>query len=366
MAFLVGTDTGGTFTDCVVVGEDGALQIGKAPSTPPDFAQGVLDSLENTLGDGNGAAPTLDDASAFLHGATVALNAIITRRGAKVGMLTTRGHRDALFFMRSTGRVAGLSIAEVYDYPRTGKPEPIVPKYLIEEIDERVDYKGAVVVPLNEETARRSIQRLLDQDVEAIAINLLWCFKNAEHERRLEELVTEIAPEMPVAVASRIVPKSGEYERGATTVMNAYTVPLVSRYVERLDNGLRERELRSPLLVMQTSGGVLRADEAVGRPVYTLNSGPAGGVIGALPRLAPRSRQHRLHRRGGHELRRRAGRGRRARDDADGHRQSVPAGAPLGRRRLHRRRRRQHCARDRRPHAGRPGQRRRRPGARLL
>jgi N-methylhydantoinase A len=282
VTFLIGTDTGGTFTDCVVVGEDGTLQIGKAPSTPPDFAQGVLDSLENTLGDGKGARPrTLSDANAFLHGATVALNAIITRRGAKVGLLTTRGHRDALFFMRSTGRVAGLSIAEVYDYPRTGKPEPIIPKYLIEEIDERVDYNGAVVVALHEENARRSIERLVDEGVEAIAISLLWCFKNPAHEQRLEELVHEVAPDMPVAVASRIVPKSGEYERAATTVMNAYTVPLVSSYVERLDTGLRERALESPLLVMQTSGGVLRADEAVSRPVYTLNSGPAGGVIAA-------------------------------------------------------------------------------------
>src|SRR3954467_85662 len=188
MGFLVGTDTGGTFTDCVVVAENGALKIGKAPSTPPDFAQGVLDSLENTLADGNGATPTLDDASAFLHGATVALNAILTRRGAKVGLLTTRGHRDALFFMRSTGRVAGLSISEVYDYPNTGKPEPIVPKYLIEEIDERVDYKGAIVVALNEERARESIRRLVAQGVEAIAISLLWCFKNPAHEQRLAEL----------------------------------------------------------------------------------------------------------------------------------------------------------------------------------
>jgi N-methylhydantoinase A len=282
MGYLVGTDTGGTFTDCVVVGEDGTLRIGKAPSTPSDFAQGVLDSVTNTLGDGNGGGPPqLVEANAFLHGATVALNAILTRRGAKVGLLTTRGHRDALFFMRSTGRTAGLSIAEVYDYPNTGKPEPIVPKYLIEEIDERVDYKGAVVVPLNEERAREAIRRLVERDVEAIAINLLWCFKNPDHERRLAELVREEAPEMPVAVASAIVPKSGEYERAATTVMNAYTVPLVSSYVEHLETGLRDRSLRSPMLVMQTSGGVLRADEVIARPVYTLNSGPAGGVIGA-------------------------------------------------------------------------------------
>ncbi len=281
MGFLVGTDTGGTFTDCVVVGEDGELKIGKAPSTPGNFAEGVLDSLTNTLVNGNGGPPPLTDATAFLHGATVALNAILTRRGAKVGLLTTRGHRDALFFMRSTGRVAGLSIAEVYDYPNTGKPEPIVPKYLIQEIDERVDYKGAVVVPLNEDRARDAIEALIAEGVEAIAISLLWCFKNPEHEQRLAELVTEIAPDMPVAVASQIVPKSGEYERTATTVMNAYTVPLVSNYVRGLEEGLRDRELQSPMLVMQTSGGVLRADEVVSRPVYTLNSGPAGGVIGA-------------------------------------------------------------------------------------
>jgi N-methylhydantoinase A len=282
VAFLVGTDTGGTFTDCVVVGHDGELKVGKAPSTPGDFARGVLDSVMNTLGDGNGGGPpSLADANAFLHGATVALNAILTRRGAKVGMLTTRGHRDALFFMRATGRVAGLSISEVYDYPNTGKPEPIVPKYLIEEIDERVDYKGAVVVPLNEERARASIRRLVEQGVEAIAVSLLWCFKNPAHEQRVAELVREEAPDMPVAVASQIVPKSGEYERGATTVMNAYTVPLVSTYVRQLEDGLRDRELRSPMLVMQTSGGVLRADEVVNRPVYTLNSGPAGGVIAA-------------------------------------------------------------------------------------
>lgn len=282
MGFLVGTDTGGTFTDCVIVGDDGTLTIGKASSTPPDFATGVLDSMRNTLAQRNGeSAQDLSEASAFLHGATVALNAILTRRGAKVGLLTTRGHRDALFFMRSTGRVAGLSIAEIYDYPRTGKPEPIVPKYLIEEIDERIDYKGAVVVELNESRARRSIRRLLDEGVQAIAVNLLWCFKNPAHEQRLRELVKEIAPEMPVAVASEIVPKSGEYERGATTVMNAYTMPLVSRYVERLEDGLRKQGLRSPMLVMQTSGGVLRADEVVNRAVYTLNSGPAGGVIAA-------------------------------------------------------------------------------------
>ena len=282
MGYLVGVDTGGTFTDCVIVEEDGMLTIGKASSTPRDFSIGVFDSVNNTFAQSDGdSSVSLEEANAFLHGSTVAINAILTRQGAKVGLLTTRGHRDALFFMRATGRVAGLSISEVYDYPNTGKPEPIVPKYLIEEVDERVDYKGEVIVKLNESRAREAIERLVERGVEAIAINLLWCFKNPAHEQRLRDLVKEIAPEMPVALSSEIVPKSGEYERGATTVMNAYTLPLVASYTERLGAGLKDEGLRSPLLVMQTSGGVMSADEIVRRPVYTLNSGPAGGVIGA-------------------------------------------------------------------------------------
>ena len=278
MSHVVGVDTGGTFTDCVVIDEDGSLAIGKAPSTPPEFAGGVIESMRRTVGRDEGA---LADAAGFFHGTTMTINALITRTGARLGLLTTRGHRDALFIMRVTGRVAGLPHEELFDFPKTSKPAPLVPKYLVEEIDERVDYKGAVVVPLNEERAREAIRRLVDRGVEAIAISLLWSFKNDAHEQRLKELVEEVAPGIRVSVSSEIVPKIGEYERTATTVVNSYTLPLMTRYVENLERKVADEGLSGPFLIMHSAGGVMTAPETSGLPVRTLNSGPAGGVIAA-------------------------------------------------------------------------------------
>lgn len=278
-SIVVGVDTGGTFTDCVAIDSEGGLTIGKAPSTPADFGEGVVASVRRTLAKGDGGL--LTEAVGFLHGTTVTINALLTRTGARVGLLTTRGHRDALFFMRVTGRVAGLAPDELFDFPKTSKPAPLVPKHLVEEIDERVDYKGAVIVPLHEERARASIRRLLDQGVEAIAISLLWSFRNDAHERRLRALVSELAPDLPVSVSSEIVPKIGEYERTATTVVNSYTLPLTSRYVDRLERRLAAEGREGPFLVMQSAGGVMTAAETASSPVRTVNSGPAGGIIAA-------------------------------------------------------------------------------------
>src|SRR5829696_1207258 len=150
MTHTIGVDTGGTFTDCAVIDADGDIRIGKAPSTPTNFSEGVVASMRKTL-PGNGNGGLLSSAMGFLHGTTATINSLLTRSGARVGLLTTKGHRDALFMMRVTGRVAGLTQEELFDFPKTSKPDPLVPKYLVEEVDERVDYKGAVVVPLNEE-----------------------------------------------------------------------------------------------------------------------------------------------------------------------------------------------------------------------
>jgi N-methylhydantoinase A len=125
--------------------------------------------------------------------------------------------------MRVTGRVAGLSETELYDYPRTGKPEPLVPKFLIAEIEERVDFSGDVVVPLNEEQAREAIEKVLAEGVQALAVCLLWSFRNPSHEKRVRELIAELAPGIPVSLSSEIAPKIGEYERSATVAVNAYT-----------------------------------------------------------------------------------------------------------------------------------------------
>jgi len=279
MSHVIGVDTGGTFTDCVAIDADGGIRVGKAPSTPPGFADGVVASVERTVAVGDGTV--LTDAAGFMHGTTITINALLTRTGARVGILTTRGHRDALFIMRVTGRVAGLAPHELFDFPKTSKPEPLVPRVLVEEIDERVDYKGAAVVPLNEESAREAIRRLLDERVEAIGVSLLWSFRRPEHERRLRELVRELAPELPVSLSSEIVPKIGEYERTATTAVNAYTLPLMSQYVGHLGDRLGAQGLDAPFMIMGSAGGVMTATETAELPVRTLNSGPAGGVIAA-------------------------------------------------------------------------------------
>ncbi len=272
--YILGVDTGGTFTDTVVVRADGPVEIGKARSTPDEFSRGVLDSVRNTLHDPNG-----DGLQGFLHGTTISTNALITRSGSTVGVVTTKGHRDALFFMRVTGRVAGLSETELYDYPRTGKPEPLVPKFLIAEIEERVDFSGDVVVPLNEEQAREAIEKVLAEGVQALAVCLLWSFRNPSHEKRVRELIAELAPGIPVSLSSEIAPKIGEYERSATVAVNAYTQPLIEGYIDKLQGRLAEANLLKHLLIMQSAGGCLTADEMKRLPVTTINSGPAGGII---------------------------------------------------------------------------------------
>ena len=174
----IGVDTGGTFTDLVVLHEDGSVEIAKRPSTPPDFGRGVVDVV-----DAVGSEDILQRSSFFYHGTTVTTNAMITGAGARIGFITTGGHRDVLPIMRIVGRSAGLSEIELKQYSYTDKPSPIVPKTRIREVFERVDRSGRVVVPFNEDSARRAVRDLLADGVEAIGICFLWSFANPEHER---------------------------------------------------------------------------------------------------------------------------------------------------------------------------------------
>ncbi|MGG2200992.1 MULTISPECIES: hydantoinase/oxoprolinase family protein [Paenibacillus] len=279
--YIVAVDTGGTFTDCVIVNSKGQVTVGKSHSTPPDFSEGVLESVRVTAEKiGLTLEQLLPRTIQFIHGTTVTTNAMVERRGVKVGFLTTVGHKDVLHMMRIMGRTAGMPVHQL-QLSKTSKPEAIVPKQLIEEVYERVDYKGNVIAPLDLEHSRKAIQRLLDQDVKAIAISLLWSFKNPEHEQILKKLVKELAPEMTVSLSSEIVPKIGEYERSATTVINSYTSPLLSGYVNKLYEGLSSKGLKTQLLIMQSIGGLMPANEAERLSVTTLMSGPAGGVMGA-------------------------------------------------------------------------------------
>src|SRR5437867_9188115 len=188
MPYIIGIDTGGTFTDCVVMDADGRLVTAKAPSTPDDFSEGVMESLRLaaerlTLT----TEALLRDTARLALGTTVGTNAMLQRRGARVGLITTRGHRDVIHIMRGARGVPGLNNVQVLHFPESGKPDPIVPKPFIAEVSERVDCKGQVVVELNEEEAEAAIDKLLARNVEAIAICFLWSFKHAERseERRV-------------------------------------------------------------------------------------------------------------------------------------------------------------------------------------
>jgi N-methylhydantoinase A len=281
--YLVGVDIGGTFTDCVVLDRKGGITATKSASTPGDFAGGMLDAMRL-------AAERLGIAfdafcaqiSVLTHGTTVGTNALIQRKGAKVGLITTKGHEDAIHIMRGSRGVTSRDIAKVVHFPESQKPDPIVPKRYIRGVSERVDCFGEVVVPLNEVEAERAIRALAADGCEAIAICFLWSFRHAAHERRVAAMVRAIAPGLFVSCSIDIAPKWGEYERTTATVLNAYIGPVMSRYLASLDRELKAHHYRQPLQITQCGGGSISVDRAMESPLLTLDSGPVSGVTGSV------------------------------------------------------------------------------------
>ena len=281
--YLVGVDIGGTFTDCVVLDRTGNITATKAASTPGNFADGMLAAMRV-------AAERLElpfDAfceriSVLTHGTTVGTNALIQRKGAKVGLITTKGHEDAIHIMRGSRGVTSRDIAKVVHFPESQKPDPIVPKRLIHGISERVDCFGEVVVPLNEADAERAIRELVAAGCDAIAICFLWSFRNPAHERRVRDLIRAIAPDVFVSCSIDIAPKWGEYERTTATVLNAYIGPVMSRYLSSLDRELKAHHYQQPLQITQCGGGSISVDKAMDSPLLTLDSGPVSGVTGSV------------------------------------------------------------------------------------
>jgi N-methylhydantoinase A len=281
--FLVGIDIGGTFTDCVVIDRDGAVHSVKVPSTPDDFALGMIEAL-------SAGASLLDlELSEFCsrigflsHGTTVGTNAIIQSRGAKVGLITTRGHEHALHIMRGSRGFTGRDIRKVVHFPETAKPAPIVPKRLVRGVSERIDCFGAVVAPLNEAEVERAVEELVAAGVQAIAICFLWSFKNQAHERRAADIVRARAPGLFVTCSIDIAPKWGEYERVAATAFNAYLGPIMSGYIARLDQALSGLGYAQGLQISQCGGGTVSVARALAAPLLTLDSGPVAGVTASL------------------------------------------------------------------------------------
>jgi N-methylhydantoinase A len=280
LASYIGTDIGGTFTDLVLLSDAGDVRIFKALTTPDDRTRGVLDAMELAAeAMGMSSQELVGDLQYFSHGTTAATNAFIERKGARTGLLTTRGFEDTLRIQRAMGGWIGLPVHEISHFSKRHTPSAIVPQELIEGIVERVDYKGDVIVPLDEAKARASIRALVAKGVESIAISLLWSFRNPMHEKRLAELVEEEAPGLFVTTSSLLVPIIGEYERTSTTSINAYLGPVIHRYINGLEKAVRGHGFEGPISIMESGGGVLPASEAAFQAANLLTSGPAGGVL---------------------------------------------------------------------------------------
>ena len=277
--YIVGIDTGGTFTDIVVLHPDGTVSINKSPTTPRNFAQGVLDAVAVAAKSlGLEPAGFLARTAMFKHGTTVATNALINRRGAKVGLITTKGFEDTIYVMRAIGRVDGLDEMQIKHVTSVTKPQPLVPRQAIEGVYERIDYRGQVVVPLDEAGVRDAIRRLVEtQGVEAIAVSLLFSWMNPAHERRIAEIAAELYPAVGLTLSHQIAPQMGEYARSNTAIANSFLWDTIDRYVSGLDRTLRRLGLADQVMVMQANGGIVRPEQMTG--VGTLQSGPAGGMI---------------------------------------------------------------------------------------
>jgi N-methylhydantoinase A len=287
MSYVVAVDSGGTFSDCVVMDAEGGIVRAKSPSTPPRFERGVLAAVgEAAQRLGMSTEELLADTSLFAHGTTVATNILITRTGAKTALLTTRGHEDAIIIGRTVQKVAGLSESEIINVARLSKADPLVPRSRILGVDERVDRAGQVVAPLRLESSDELVETLRREGVEAIAISFLWSFLNPEHERSLRDRLAATGggncagPEWFVTASSDLAPVIREYERTSTTVLNAYLTPGVHGYLERMGERLRAAGHRGAISVMHSAGGVASLEEARNRGVTLLSSGPAGGMLG--------------------------------------------------------------------------------------
>ena len=268
MTWRLGVDVGGTFTDLVLTAPSGEVRTRKILSATDDYATAVVAGAREILADAGIAAADLAE---VLHGTTVATNAILERRGAPTGLLTTEGFRDVL-------EIGRLRLARLYDLDFE-RPRPLVPRRWRMEVGERLDHRGGVRRPLDEASVHRALDRLLAEGVTSIAISFLHAYADGTHERRTAEIVRERAPAIPVTLSSELLPEMREFERTSTTVTNAYVRPVMEQYLGRLEGEFDALGSSAPVLIMQSNGGVMSAAEGRQRPVHVIESGPAAGVI---------------------------------------------------------------------------------------
>jgi N-methylhydantoinase A len=263
-------DIGGTFTDFVLHDDAGAggTQFLKVPSTPRDPGVAVLQGLEILL---ERSGVVAGDVSGVLHATTVATNAVLERKGAATGLITTEGFRDVLII----GRQKRYETYDLY----INKPEPLVQRRHIAEVTERLGFDGSVVTELDNPSVDRAIDAMVGAGRETVAVALMHAYANPAHEEAIRARIQERAPEIFVSISSEISPKFREYERTSTTVANAYVKPIVERYIANLEAALAARGFENELFVMQSSGGLVSTDIARDYPIRIIESGPAAGVL---------------------------------------------------------------------------------------
>jgi N-methylhydantoinase A len=275
--YRLGIDVGGTFTDFVLVDDEGNLTEAKTASTPSNPGEAIQKGLSE-LGEQLGLTESevLGRCSLFIHGTTVALNALLQHRGAKTGLICTEGFRDSLEI-----RLGYRDAQYRYDFGHP-PPQQLVPRRLRLPVRERIDKAGKVLVPLSEEDARRCVDRLGEEGVEAVAIGLLWSFYNPVHEQRLAELIRRELPHCYLSLSSEVAPQIGEYDRVSTTVLNAYIGPVLLDYLRRTEDLLRSLGYAGEIRYIQSNGGIASPDVIAQRPILCLNSGPAAAPAAGL------------------------------------------------------------------------------------
>ncbi|MFC2948123.1 hydantoinase/oxoprolinase family protein [Virgibacillus sediminis] len=267
--YRIGVDTGGTFTDVSLIEEKtGKSYVTKVPSTPSKPSVAVLNGVEQIVKE---VGIDTKDLSFFIHGTTVATNALLEEKGVNTALLTTKGFKDVLQIGRQTR-------PKLYDF-RARKSNPLVPRNLRFELDERIEANGNVLKEISRVELKKLAALLKENKIESLAVCLINSYINASHEQEVKRILNELVPEVSITLSCEILPEFREYERTSTSVANAYVLPKMKHYLKHLDDSIKEMEIPSNLYVMQSNGGVISADTAMNMPVRTMLSGPAGGVL---------------------------------------------------------------------------------------
>jgi N-methylhydantoinase A/oxoprolinase/acetone carboxylase beta subunit/N-methylhydantoinase B/oxoprolinase/acetone carboxylase alpha subunit len=287
MAYKISVDSGGTFTDGVLMNEQGETRTAKAHTTPHDPSIGTMDSIRKlAAGSGLTLKVLLNQTKTIIHGTTLATNIVATHSGAKIGTIATQGYRLRMTFQQVAKSDWGDKTVDMFDM-RMEAPEALTANHLMTEVEERVNVHGRVLVPLNEESVRKAIRYLKKQQVESIAVMLMFSPLYPKHEQRIAEIIHEEYPGVYLALSSVVLPIIGETERWSTTMFSAYVAPAVTRYVTQLQDALKKEGFGGELVFTQSNGGIATPDIVIENPAVLLLSGPAAGpslglALGAL------------------------------------------------------------------------------------